>query len=166
MCKNACVQKCITKLLKKEALADSDQLTTEVQFSRSVVSCTLRPHGLQHTRPPCPSSTSRVYPNSCSSSRWCHPTISSSVVPFFSCLLSFPASESSQISQLSTSDGQYRSFSFNISPSSEHSGLISFRMDWLVLYIKFSFILYICKLLSLHIMFYIICLSFIFYTYI
>ena len=59
----------------------------------------LRPHGLQHTRPPCPSPTPRVYSNSCPLSWWCHPTISSSVIPFFSCLQSFPASESFQIGQ-------------------------------------------------------------------
>ena len=71
-----------------------------VQFSRSVVSNSLWPHGLQHTRPPRPSPTSRVYSNSCPLSQWCHPTISSSVVPF-SCLQSFPASGSFQMSQLS-----------------------------------------------------------------
>ena len=63
-----------------------------VQFSRSVVSDSLRPHELQHARPPCPSPTPRVYPNPCPLSRWCHPTISSSVVPFSSCLQSFPTS--------------------------------------------------------------------------
>ena len=63
-----------------------------VQFSRSVVSDSLWPHGLQHTRPPCPSPTRGVYSNLCPLSRWCHPTISSSVVPFSSCLQSFPAS--------------------------------------------------------------------------
>ena len=63
----------------------------------------LRPHGLQHTRPPCPSPTPRVYSNSCPLSWWCHPTISSSVIPFFSCLQSFPASGSFQMSQLFTS---------------------------------------------------------------
>ena len=71
-----------------------------VQFSRSVVSDSLRPHGLQHTRPPCPSPTPGVYSNSCPSSQWCHPTISSSVVPFSSCLQSFPASGSFQMSQV------------------------------------------------------------------
>ena len=64
------------------------------QFSRSVMSHSLWPHGLQHTRPSCPSPTPRVYSNSCPSSRWCHPTISSSVVPFSSCPQSFPASGS------------------------------------------------------------------------
>ena len=90
------------------------------------MSNSLQPHGLQHARPPCPSPTPRVYSNSCPLSRWCHPAISASVIPF-SCLQSFPASESFQMSQLFASDGQ----SFNISPSSEHSGLLSFRMDWL-----------------------------------
>ena len=65
---------------------------SSVQFSRSVVSDSFRPHGLQHTRPPCPSPTPRVYSNPCPLSWWCHPTISSSVVPFSSCLQSFPAS--------------------------------------------------------------------------
>ena len=85
-----------------------------------------------HPRPPCPSLTPRVYSNSCPLSRSSHPTISSSVIPFSSCLQSFPASGSFQTSQLLASGGQkYWSFSFNISPSNEYSGLISFRMDWL-----------------------------------
>ena len=73
---------------------------SSVQFSRSVVSDSLRPHELQHTRPSCPSPTPRVHPNSCPSSRWCHPAISSSVVPFSSCPQSLPASESFPMSQL------------------------------------------------------------------
>ena len=73
-----------------------------VQFSRSVVSDSLQPHGLQHARPPCPSPTPGIYPDSCPSSRWCHPAISSSVIPFSSCLCSFPASGSFQMSQLFT----------------------------------------------------------------
>ena len=76
------------------------------QFSRSVVSDSVWPHGLQHTRPPCPSPTPEACSNPCPSSRWCHPTISSSVVPFSSCLQSFPASRSFLMSQLFTSDGQ------------------------------------------------------------
>ena len=76
-----------------------------VQFSRSVVSSSLRPHGPQHPRPPCPSPTPGVYPNSCPLSWWCHPTISSSVVPFSSRLQSFPAS-GSLMSQLFSSGGQ------------------------------------------------------------
>ena len=71
-----------------------------VQFSRSVVSDSLQPHGLQHTRPPCPSPTPGVYSNSCPLSRWCYQTISSSVVPFSSRLQSFPASGSFQMSQV------------------------------------------------------------------
>ena len=70
------------------------------------MSDSLRPHGLRHTRPPCPSPTPGVYLNSCALSRWCHPTISSSVVPFSSCLQSFPASGSFQVSQFFTSGGQ------------------------------------------------------------
>ena len=66
----------------------------------------LRPHGLQHTRPPCPSPTPRAYSNSCPSSQWCHPTISSSVVPFSSCLQSFSASGSLPMSQFFALSGQ------------------------------------------------------------
>ena len=72
---------------------------SSVQFSPSVVSDSFRPHGLQHARPPCPSPTPGVYSNSCPLSQWCHPTISSSVIPFSSCLQSFPASGSFQMSQ-------------------------------------------------------------------
>ena len=79
---------------------------SSVQFSRPVISNSLPPHGLQHTRPPCSSLTPRVYPNSCPSSQWCHPTISSSVVPFSSCRQSFPASGASPISQFFTSGNQ------------------------------------------------------------
>ena len=100
------------------------------QFSRSVVSDSLWPHGLQHARLPWPSPTSGVCSNSCPSSQWCHPTISSSVVPFSSCLQSFPASGSFPVSQFFTSGPKNRSFSFSISPSNKYSGLISFRMDW------------------------------------
>ena len=77
-----------------------------VQFSYSVLSDCLQPHGLQHARPPCPLPTSRVYSNSCPLSWWCHPTISSSAVPFSSCLQSFPASGSFLMSQFFTSGGQ------------------------------------------------------------
>ena len=101
-----------------------------VQFSHSVMFNSLWPHGLQHARPPCPSPTPGVYSNSLS--QWCHPAISSSVVPFFCLLQSFPASGSFQMSQFFTSGGQkYWSFSFSISPPYEHPGRISFRMDWL-----------------------------------
>ena len=102
-----------------------------VQFSPLVMSDSLQPHGLQHARPPCPSPTPGVYSNSCPLSQWCHPTISSSVVPFSSRLQSFPASGSFPVSQLFAFRWlKYWSFSFNIRPSSEYSGLISFRMDW------------------------------------
>ena len=70
------------------------------------MSNSLRPHGLQHTRPPCPSPTPRVYSNSCPLSWWCYPTISSSVVPFSSCLQSFPASRSFLMSQFFASGGR------------------------------------------------------------
>ena len=77
-----------------------------VQFSHSVVSDSLRPHELQHARPPCPSPTHRVHSNSHPSSQWCHPAISSSVVPFSSCPQSLPASESFPRSQLYAWGGQ------------------------------------------------------------
>ena len=77
-----------------------------VQFSRSAVSDSLRPHEPQHARPPCPLPIPGVYPNPCPLSWWCHPTIPSSVVPFSSCLQSFPASRSFQMSQFFASGGQ------------------------------------------------------------
>ena len=80
--------------------------TSSFQFSGSVVSDSLPPHRLQHTRPPCPSPNPGVYSNSCSLSRVCHPTISSSVVPFSSWLQSFPASGSFPVSQFFTSGSQ------------------------------------------------------------
>ena len=73
-------------------------LWKKVQFSCSVMSNSLQPHGLQYSRLPCPSPTPRIYPNSCPLSRWCHPTISSSVIPFSSCLQSFPESVSFPVS--------------------------------------------------------------------
>ena len=77
-----------------------------VQFSLSVVSDSLRPHGLQHSRLPCPSPIPKACSNSCPSSQWCHPTISFSVIPFSSCLQSFPTSGSFPMSQFFTSGGQ------------------------------------------------------------
>ena len=77
-----------------------------VQFSCSVISNSLRPHGLKHARPLCPLATPRVYPNSCPLNWWCNPTISSSVVPFSSCLQYFPSSESFIINWLFTSGDQ------------------------------------------------------------
>ena len=105
---------------------------SSVQFSRSVVFDSLRPHEPQHTRPPCPSPTPRVHPNPCPSSQWCHPTISSSVVPFSSLPSIFPSIRVfSNKSALHMRWPKYWSFSFNISPSNEHPGFVSFRMDWL-----------------------------------
>ena len=105
------------------------KIISSVQFSRSVMSNSLRPHDPQHARPSYPSLTPRVYPNPSPLSRWCHPTISSSVVPFSSCPQSFPASGSFQMSQLFASSSQ--STGASISPSNEHPERISFRMDWL-----------------------------------
>ena len=81
-------------------------VASSVQFSRSVVSDSLRPHGLQHTRPPCPSPTPRAYSNSCPSHQGCHPTISFSVCPFSSYLQSFPASGAFPVCRFFTSGGQ------------------------------------------------------------
>ena len=103
---------------------------SSVQFSHSVVLDSLQPHELQHTRPPCPSPTTGVHPNSCPPSRCCHPAISSSVV-LFSC----PQSSSIRVfpneSALHVRWPKYWSFSFSIIPSKENPRPISFRMDWL-----------------------------------
>ena len=106
-------------------------LFSSVQFSRSVVSDSLWPHESQHARPPCPSPIPGVHSNSCPSSRWCHPAISSSVVPFSSCPHPPSIRVFSSESTLPMRWPKYWSFSFSISPSSEHPGLISLRMDWL-----------------------------------
>ena len=90
-----------------------------VQFSRSVVSDSLWPHESQHARPPRPSPTPGVYSNSCPSSRWCHPAISSSVIPFSSCPQSLPASGSFPVSQLFAWWPKCWSFSFSISLSND-----------------------------------------------
>ena len=98
---------------------------SSVQFSHSVLSDSLWPHELQHARPPCPSPTPRAYPNSCPLSRWCHPTISSSVIPVSSCPpQSFPASGSFQMSQLFASGGQ------SIGVSASTSVLPMNTQDW------------------------------------
>ena len=102
------------------------KLSAKPQFSSVTQLClTLRPHGLQHSRRP------RVYSNSCPSSQWCHPNISSSVIPFSSRIQSFPASGSLPVRLLRIRWPTYWRFSFSISPSNEYLGLISFRMDWL-----------------------------------
>ena len=105
---------------------------SSVQFSCSVMSESVRLHGLQHSRLPCPSPTSVACSNSCPLSRWCHPTISSSVSPFSSCLQSSPASGFFPMSQFFPSGGQ----SIAVSASALVPGLISFRTDWLDLAVQ------------------------------
>ena len=100
------------------------QYSKLVQFSRSIVSNSLWPHGLQHPRPPCPSPTPGAYPNSCPSSQWYHPTISSSVIPFSFCLQSFPASGAFPVSQFFASGGQ------GIGVSTSTSVLPTNIQDW------------------------------------
>ena len=95
-----------------------------LQFSHSLVSDSLQPHGLQHARLPCPSPTPRAYSNSCPSSQRCHPTISSSVIPFSSCLQSFPPSGSLLLSQFFASGGQ------NIGVSASESVLLMNIQNW------------------------------------
>ena len=97
---------------------------SSVQFSHSVMSDSLRPHESQHSRLPCPSATPGVYPNACPLSWWCHPAISSSVIPFSSCPKSLPASGSFPMSQLFTSDGQ------SIGVSASASVLPMNTQDW------------------------------------
>ena len=104
----------------------------QIQFSCSVISDSLQPHGLQLAKLQCPSPIPRACSNSCPSCQWCHPTILSSAVLISSCLQSFPASGFfSNESALRIRWPKYWSFSFSISPSSEYSWLISFRIDWL-----------------------------------
>ena len=99
-------------------------MQTSVQFNRSVMSDSLLPHGLQHASPPCPSPTPEVYSNSCSLNQWCHPTISFSVIPFYSCLRSFPTTGSFQMSQLFASGSQH------IGVSASTSVLSMNTQDW------------------------------------
>ena len=95
---------CLYLWISSESLIDS--IFSSVQFSHSVLSDSLRPHESQHARPPCPSPSPGVHSDSCPSSQWCHPTISSSVIPFSSCPQSLPASESFPMSQLFAWGGQ------------------------------------------------------------
>ena len=97
---------------------------SSVQFSHSILSNSLQPHELQHPRPPCPSPAPGVHPNSCPSSRWCHPAISSSVVPFSSGPQSLPASESFPVSQLFAWSGQ------STGVSALASFLPKYTQDW------------------------------------
>ena len=103
----------------------------QLSSAHSVMSDSLRPHGLQHARPPCPSPTPRAYSNSCPWSRWCHPTIASSVIPFFSYLQSFPASGSFPVSQFFTAGGQNIGVSASASVLSMNIQDWPFTMDWL-----------------------------------
>ena len=103
---------------------NSQKIITSVHFSHSVMSDSLRSHAPQHARPPCPSPTPGVQPNPCPLSRWCHPTVSSSVVPFFSCPQFFPASGSFQMCQFFTSSGQ------SIGVSASASVLLKNIQDW------------------------------------
>ena len=103
------------------------------QFSLSVLSDSWWPHGPQHAKPPCPSPTPGVYSNSCPLSQWCHPTISSSVVPFSFRLQSFPVSGSFPISQFFTSGGQNTGISASASVLPMNiQDWFPFRMDWLI----------------------------------
>ena len=116
-----------TKL--KDLLLGRKAMTNLVQFSRSVVSDSLWPHELQHARPPCPSPTPGVHPNPCPSSRWCHLILCRPLL-FRSSI--FPSIRVfSNESVLHIRWPKYWSFSFSISPFNEHSGQISFKMDWL-----------------------------------
>ena len=110
----------------KSVLGGINIYITSVQFSHSVLSNSLQPHGLQHSRLPCPSPTPRVYSNLCPLSWWCHPTISSSVVPFSSCLQCFWASGSFLMNQLFTWGGQ----SIGVSASASASVLSMNTQDW------------------------------------
>ena len=125
----------VSKALQKLSLVAMDWMVVPkfrllLLFSRSVVSDSATPWTTAHQASL--SFTTGVCLDSCPSSQWCHPTISSSVVPFSSCLQSFPSSGTFLMSQfLPSGMGKYWSFGFSISPSNEYSGLISFRMDWL-----------------------------------
>ena len=109
---------------KKQLLNELNEWLSSIQFSCSVVSDSMQHHEPQHARPPCPSPTAGVYPNPCPLSQWCHPTISSSVIPFSSCPQSFPASGSFQMSQLFASGGQ------SIGVSASTSVLPMNTQDW------------------------------------
>ena len=117
--------------LQKSQHAGTPDISSSVQFSRSVMSSSLRPHGLQHARPPCPSPTPGVYSNSCPS----HISLSSSLIlcrPLLLLPSIFPSIRLfSNESALRIRWPKYWNFSFSISPSNEYSGLISFRIDWL-----------------------------------
>ena len=110
--------------------AKTQQTGFSVQFSCSIVSDSLRPHGLQYARFPCPSPAPGVCSDSCPLSWWCSLAISASATPFSFCLQLLPASGSFPMSQAFSSDGQSLGASASACPSNEYSGLISFRIDW------------------------------------
>ena len=129
------MKRCSTLLIVREMQIKiqwdiTSHQSQSVQFSHSVMSDSLWPHGLQHTRLPCPSPSPRACSNSCQSSWWCHPTISSSVIPFSSCLQSFPASGPFLKSQLFPSGGQSIGASASASILPINIQLISFWIDW------------------------------------
>ena len=109
------LSKALTKISNCSIIYISSQ-TSSVQFSSSVISGSLWPQELQHARLPCPSPTPRACSNSCSLSQWCHPTISSSVIPFSFCLQSFPVSGSFPMSQFFTSGDQSIGVSASVLP--------------------------------------------------
>ena len=120
----------LTCILRGGMLVNGVTHEASVQFSHTIMSSSFRPHGLQQARLPYPSPTLGTCSNSCPLSQWCHSTISSSVVPFSSCLQSFSASGSILMSQLFTSRGQSIGASASASVLVWISGLISFRTDW------------------------------------
>ena len=127
----------LTSYLQEKLHKSISEWVSSVQFSRSVVSNSLRPHEPEHASPPCPSPTPGVHPNSCPSSRWCHPSISS-CHPLLLLPSIFPSIRVfSNVSALHIRWPKDWSFSFNVSPSIEHPGLISFRMTgWISLQSK------------------------------
>ena len=118
------------RTLLMECSPVSTQCRVSGQFSHSVVSNSLQAHEPQHARPPCPSPTPRVYSNSCPLNWWCHPTISSSVIPFSSCPQSFPASGSFQMSQFFTSGGQSKCRVYTSSISSSLMVFYKVNKTW------------------------------------
>ena len=127
------VQECI---LQTRASEEGAGIHWILYICCSVTSDSLWPHGLQHARLLWPSPTARAYSNSCPMSRWCHPTILSSVIPFTSCLQSFPASGSFLRVGSWHQVAKGLELQLQINPSNEYSGLISFRMDWLDLLVQ------------------------------
>ena len=129
------LSKALTKISNCSIIYISSQ-TSSVQFSSSVISGSLWPHELQHARLPCPSPTPRACSNSCSLSQWCHPTISSSVIPFSFCLQSFPVSGSFPMSQFFTSGDQSIGVSASVLPMNIQDWFPLGWTDWISLQSK------------------------------